>query len=172
METGALEVLEFPAILERLAAATATAYGEELARGLAPAVDEPEVRRRQTLTAEGIVLIERSAEPPLAGIEDVRAPSELAARGGVLGTAELAAAAASVSAGLRVRGALDEDSPLLFELAQGIDPGLQALGDELARSVEEDGSDLRDTASPALQRLRKELRTGRERAAEELRRLA
>jgi DNA mismatch repair protein MutS2 len=172
MTTGALDVLEFPAILERLAAATSTAYGEELAGGLTPAVDEPEVRRRQALTAEGIVLIERSAEPPLAGIEDVRAPSELAARGGVLGPAELAAVAASVSAGLRVRAALDEDSPLLHALAQTIEPGLHALADELARSVEEDGSDLRETASPVLHRLRKELRSGRERAVEELRRLA
>ena len=33
METGALEALEFPAVLERLAAATATPCGEELARG-------------------------------------------------------------------------------------------------------------------------------------------
>jgi DNA mismatch repair protein MutS2 len=171
-ETGALEVLEFPVILERLAAATATSYGEELARSLTPEVDEAEVRRRQALTAEGIALIERSAEPLLTGIEDVRAPSELAARGGVLGPAELAAVATSIAAGLRVRAALDEDTPLLHELAEAIEPGLQTLADELARSVEEDGSDLRDTSSPALQRLRKELRTSRERAVEELRRLA
>src|SRR5689334_18605394 len=103
METGALEVLEFPAILERLAAATATPYGEQLARRLAPAVDEAEVRRRQALTTEGIVLIERSAEPPLTGVEDVRAPAQLAARGGVLGPPNLAAVAATVSAGLRAR---------------------------------------------------------------------
>ena len=42
----------------------------------------------------------------------------------------------------------------------------------MERCVEEDGSDLRDTASPLLRRLRKELREGRHRVAEELRRLA
>ena len=175
METGALEVLEFPAVLERLAAATATPHGEDLARRLTPSADDAEVRRRQALTAEGIALIERSADPPLAGIADVRAAADLAARGGVLGTAGLAAAAASVSAGLRARAALDEaaeDAPLLRELAEAIAPGLRALADEIERSVEDDGTDLRDTASPALQRLRKELRTGRERAVEELRRVA
>jgi DNA mismatch repair protein MutS2 len=172
VETSALEVLEFPAILERLAGATETPYGEELARGLTPAVDEAEVQRRQALTAEGIGLIERSAEPPLNGIADVRPAVERSARGGVLGPADLAAVAGSVFAGLRARAALDEEAPLLRELAEAIAPSLGPLAGELERSVEEDGSDLRDSASPALQRLRKELRTGRERAVEELRRVA
>jgi DNA mismatch repair protein MutS2 len=172
MDAGALEVLEFPAILGRLAAATATPHGGELALGLTPAVDDAEVRRRQALTAEGITLIERSAEPPLSGIADVRAAADLAGRGGVLGAADLAVVAVSASAGLRVRAGLDGDTPLLLELAQAIASELGALADEIERSVEPDGSDLRDTASPALQRLRKELRTGRERAVDELRRVA
>ena len=45
------------------------------------------------------------------------------------------------------------------------------LADEIARCVEEDGSDLRDNASPTLRKLRRELRDGRQRVTEELRRL-
>ena len=50
--------------------------------------------------------------------------------------------------------------------------GAAPLAEEIARCVEEDGSDLRDTASPLLRRLRKELRDGRQRVTEELRKLA
>src|SRR6185503_960062 len=42
----------------------------------------------------------------------------------------------------------------------------------IARAVEDDGSDLRDAASPELRRLRRELREGRGRITERLRALA
>ena len=83
--------------------------------------------------------------------------------------------AATVGGGLRMRAALDEPAdvaPLLRELASAVDPALAPLAEEIGRCVEDDGSDLRDTASPLLRRLRKELRDGRQRATEELRRLA
>lgn len=73
MDPAALAALEFPVVAERLAAATATGPGAELARSLEPSPDPAEVARRQALTAEAIVLVEASAEPPLHGIEDVRA---------------------------------------------------------------------------------------------------
>ena len=153
-----LAALEFPAIVDRLAAATGTPHGEELARALAPSVDASEVERRQSLTAEGVALLDTSAEPPFEGIADVRATAELAQRGGVLGPEALRAVAATVAGGLRVRSALGEDAPLLRELASAVEPDLAPLGDEIARSIEEDGSDVRDAASPLLRRLRKELR--------------
>jgi len=175
MDAEALEALEFPAVVERVAAATSTAYGEELALALAPSTDTDEVRRRQALTAEAIDLIDHSAEPPLDGIADVRGPARLAGRGGTLDVAALAAAARAIASGLRARAVLDETrepAPLLAELADRIDPALAPLAAEIDRCVEEDGSDLRDTASPELRQLRKELQAGKLRAAEELRRLA
>jgi DNA mismatch repair protein MutS2 len=53
-----------------------------------------------------------------------------------------------------------------------IDAALAALGDEIERCVEDDGSDLRDGATPDLRRLRRELRNGRQRVADELARIA
>ena len=105
----------------------------------------------------------------------MREAVELASRGGVLATDALARIAATVRGGLALRGALDEAvdlAPLLRERAAAVDPTLASLADSLERCVEEDGSDLRDTASPLLRRLRRELREGRHRVAEELRRLA
>ena len=76
---------------------------------------------------------------------------------------------------MEARAALDEHAqaaPLVHELAAAIDPTLAPLADAIHRAVEDDGSDVRDNASPKLRRLRKELREGRQRVAEELRRLA
>ena len=52
MDESTLQALEFPALVERLAGATATPYGEELARALVPSADIDEVARRQALTAD------------------------------------------------------------------------------------------------------------------------
>ncbi len=174
MDESALESLQFPAITARLGAATETAYGEQLARALAPSGDHEEVARRQALTAEVTALFELSAEPPLQGIHDVRVSAEHAERGGALSPLALAEIATTVVGGINARAALDLEAsvaPLLAGIAVSIEPTLRALADEIARCVEEDGSDLRDNASPSLRKLRRELRDGRQRVTEELRRL-
>jgi DNA mismatch repair protein MutS2 len=175
VDEATLAALEFPALVVRLAGATATPYGEELARALVPSADVAEVVRRQALTAEAIALGDESAEPPLEGIHDVRSTVEHAARGGVLPPDALNRIASTVSGALRARSALDEVSgqaPLLHELAAAIDPALAPIAKEIGRCVEDDGSDLRDNASPLLRRLRKELRGLRHTVIEELQRLA
>ena len=175
MHASALDVLEFPTVLERLTAATATSRGAELARSLVPSPDAVEVARRQALTAEAIALLDEAAEPPLRGIGDVRVAAERAARGGMLDADALGQVARTIGGALGARAALDaqvEIAPLLAELAAPVDPSLRRVADAIGDAVEEDGSDLRDNASPALRRLRRQLREGRHRVAEELRRLA
>jgi DNA mismatch repair protein MutS2 len=175
VDPHALGVLEYPAIVERLADAAATPRGAELARGLLPSPDAAEVERRQALTAEALALLEGAAEPPLAGIEDVRAAAELAARDGMLGPAQLRGIARTIAVGLEARrklGEAAETAPLLVDILEPVDPALAKLADEIGRRVEDDGSDLRDNASPALRRLRTELRNGRARVTAELTRLA
>src|SRR5215472_9437352 len=111
-----LAALEFPAIVDRLAAATGTPYGEELARAIAPSSDEHEVERRQSLTAEAVALLDVSEEPPFEGIADIRASAELASRGGVLDARSLRSVADTVTGGLRVRSALGAGTRLLHEI--------------------------------------------------------
>ena len=67
MDPDALVTLEFPAIAERIAGATASSHGAELARSLVPSADPGEVARRQALTAEAVALLDTADEPPLEG---------------------------------------------------------------------------------------------------------
>ena len=121
------------------------------------------MRLRQQQTTEAIALLDEAAEPDLGGAADVTEAAELAARGGTLDTRTLMQVERTIRAGVAARRALAgrDDLPALAELVAGIDLSLVSISDEIARTVEEDGSDLRDSASPALRRLRRELREGR-----------
>jgi DNA mismatch repair protein MutS2 len=173
VDPHALAVLEFPAIVERLVAATESEPGAELAVALLPSADPDEVARRQALTAEAVALIEASAEPTLAGVLDVREAAARAARGGVLDPDRLHGLARSVRVAVEARRVLDaaEDAPLLQGVASPIEAGLARLAESIERCVEDDGTGLRDTASPVLRRLRGELATGRRRARDQLQRM-
>ena len=172
MDSNALDVLEFPAIRGRVAGAAATDYGIALARELTPSPDRDEVARRQALTAEAIALLDESLEPPLDKISDVRDQAAHAALGGALSPQALRHVSDTATGSLRARAALDEvAAPLLRELAAAVDPGLAAVAKAIDRAVEEDGSDLRDNASPKLRKLRGELRTGRQRVRDKLEQL-
>jgi DNA mismatch repair protein MutS2 len=174
MAPWALELLELPAILERLAGAAASESGRERALGLIPSPDPERVAARQQLTTEAIAVVEASLEPELGGVRDVRGPVEIAARGSALDTRALRAIATSIEAALTARSTLVGYAPApgLAAIAGEIEPGLASLAETIGKAVEDDGSDLRDTASPALRRLRRELRDGRARLAERLRGLA
>ena len=94
MDRHALDVLELPAIRERLADETSFAGGRALVEALEPSSDRAEVADRQARTAEAIRL--HDAGPPrLGGAEDVRTAAAHAARGGVLTPSTLAAVAAT-----------------------------------------------------------------------------
>jgi DNA mismatch repair protein MutS2 len=174
VDSHTLDVLEYPTILEQLAGAAATTQGAAVARELVPSPDPAEVARRQTLTAEAIALFDDSAEPSLGGVEDVRSAAERAARGAALRIPELHEVARSIKVALAARDALRpaDYAPHLRELLEPVDPALASVADAIDRCLEEDGSDLRDNASPLLRRLRAELRKGRHRAVEELTKLA
>ena len=172
MDPNALDVLEFPAIRERVAGAAATEHGAALAAELEPSPDAGEVARRQALTSEAIALLDESLEPPLEKISDVRDQAAHAALGGALSPQALRRVSDTATGSLRARAALDEAAaPLLRELAAAIDPALSHVAKAIDRAVEEDGSDLRDNASPKLRKLRGELRTGRQRVRDKLEQL-
>lgn len=169
-----LELLELPAVLDLLANAAESGPGAELALALRPSADPAEVGRRQALTSEAVELLEASNEPDLSKLVDVRDAAELAARGSTLDTATLARIEGTLTTGVTARRDVLDNSELalLGDLMDIVEPTLLSVAEEIGRAVEEDGSDLRDTASPALRRLRRELRDGRGRLAERLRKIA
>jgi len=171
----ALAALELTAILERLAAATATEPGASLARAVEPSSEPDEVARRQGSTAEAVRLLDAAAEPQLAGIVDVTSFADRAARDGVLGPGELRAVATAARVAVAARRVVverREEAPALAALAERIEPALASLADAIDQQVEDDGSDVRDGASPRLRKLRAELRSGGERVRAELERVA
>ena len=174
MDSRALELLELPAILDRLAGVAASEPGKDLALALRPSGDADCVAARHELTAEAITLIEQSAEPDLADVADIRRATELAERGSALEPLALRAIAVSVETALAARSTLETGSaaPGLTAIAAEVDPGLAPLAESIDRAIEPDGSDLRDNATPTLRRLRRELRDGRSRVTERLRALA
>jgi DNA mismatch repair protein MutS2 len=175
MNSEALAALELPAITGRLATAAATELGAARARAVLPAVDADEVVVRQALTAEGIALLDAALEPSLAGIADLREAAARADREGLLGPSELRAIATAARVALEARRIVAEQralAPLLHERLASIDPALAPVAAEIDRCIEEDGSEVRDTASPLLRRLRREVRNGGERVREELARVA
>ena len=174
MDPRALELLELPEILDRLAATAGSEPGKDRCLALEPAAQPDEVDRRQTLTGEAIGLIERSAEPELADVRDVRHAAEVAARGSALDAATLRSVAVSIDTAIAARAAIEAagDAPGLADLTRLVDTALSHVSEPITRAVEDDGSDLRDGASPALRRLRRELREGRGRITERLRSLA
>src|SRR5690242_10534424 len=175
MDARSLQVLELDAIRARLADATAFAGGRALAEALAPSPDAAVVARRQAETDEAVLLLETGGAPRLAGAHDVREAVARAARGASLLPDALAAVADTLRTGLDVRRTLlerEEDAPLLAARAAAVEPSLEGLLARLDAAIEPDGSGVRDSASPALRRLRREIGVARDRAAERLRSLA
>ncbi len=170
MDAAALAALELPAIVDRLATFASTDHGAALARQLAPSADRTTVERWHELTSAAIVVLAADEAPELAGIRDVRSAAERSSRGGLLRPGELRAIAVSIRVALEAKRVLHE--PVLAALLEPVDPGLHGLADEIDRRIEEDGSDVRDTASPLLRKLRTELRNGGARVRDELGRVA
>jgi len=170
----AFDLLELPAILEQLAGAAASEPGQARALALDPSSEPAEVAARQRLTAEAVALVDHAAEPELGRVREIRPSLEIAARGGILDPAPLRHVAAAVEQAVAARGALEAfaEAPGLTAVAAGIDPELAALAAAIGGAIEDDGSDVRDGASPTLRKLRRELREGRARLAERLRQLA
>ena len=176
MEQRALELLELPAILERLAGAAASEPGIALASELSPSSDHVEVARRQALTAEGIALYDVVGR---ARPRERRRRSRRGRRGGPRERARARRPAGDRpldrGRALAARGALESADRRPGPLRAG---GRHRSN---ARALSPTSSTVRSRTTaricgtprrPTLRRLRRELRGGRARLAERLRALA
>jgi DNA mismatch repair protein MutS2 len=172
VDARSLEVLEFPAVLDMLAAEASFEGGHALALALEPSTEASRVARRQALTGEALRLAALGA-PELVSASDIREDAARAARGSTLDPEVLFAIALTLRAALEARRMLvaqRDELPLLSARADAIAPGL----DQLALAIEQvtDAEGVRDGASPKLRSLRREQAVARERAGERLRELA
>src|SRR5215213_3634629 len=170
MNSHALAVLEYREALDLVARNASSALGAEAVRALEPSADlgwiEPELARVDEMR----VFLGGDTGWGLPAIPDVREPlRRLRVEGSVLDGPHLRGIAtllASARATRRALGGQGERFPRLAMLAGGL---LDAEKDEaaIARAIDESGV-VRDDASPALSKLRREIKGARSRLVERL----
>src|SRR5215204_44119 len=167
----AIDTLEFDAIRQQLAQHASFSASRELAQGLEPTSDLAEARRRQSATAEALSLPGLRPGLHLGGVHDVRPLAERARIGGVLAPQELLDVASTVRGARAWRhglAALGDECPTLLELASVYLSDHPGLVEDIHDALSENGEVL-DSASPALGRIRTELRGAHDRLVTRLR---
>ncbi|MCA9857031.1 MAG: endonuclease MutS2, partial [Dehalococcoidia bacterium] len=158
MDDHALAVLEFPAVLQRLASLTSFSAGREAALALRPLADIELVTRRQRQTGEAVHLHRMATTASMGGARDVRDLAWGAERGQVLTAGDLIDVASLCRAAGQVQRTLTrqvEDAPLLAQVASGI-ADLGPLRGLIEDAIDEGGT-VRDSASAELAQIRREL---------------
>ncbi len=164
-----IRVLEFPKILEMLAALAVTDPGREAARALAPSGDPATVRRWQAETEEATTIMAYTGGNPMAYFTDVRPFLKLAKAGGTLSPKALLQVADALKASRTVRGALvtdREDTPYLTEMGSRLATN-RSLEEEIFDAIISE-DEISDHASPDLYDIRRKMRTLNDRVRDKL----
>jgi len=164
--------LEYPAILERLAKYTDFSGGQALTLSLMPTSDYREARERLALTREARAFLLARPDFALGGVRDIRPFVERAQHGVTLQPGDLLQVRDTLMNAARVRRRLTQleaQFPGLADIAWRIQTAPK-LVDTIA-GVLDDRGEVRDNASPALSRIRRELRIAQDRLQDRLRRI-
>lgn len=169
MDSAVLHTLEFDKIRAMLAEATGSALGRELAEALEPESDIAEVEDRLAETQEAYDLLVAGAPVPLGGIRDIRERLRRAEIGASLESADFVAIASTLYAARRLKQFFHEQtkpSPRLEEIVAAIGV-FRTLETAIDDAIGDQGV-VKDTASPELARLRREIRVTQSRVKEKL----
>jgi DNA mismatch repair protein MutS2 len=163
--------LELPKVLERLASCAAFSASKELARGLVPTADLDEARRRQAETTEAARILSVHASLSIGSAHDIRPQVTQASRGTVLEPLELLDLKSTLVAARTLVRFFEraEGAPTLAAIAGRLQPPPGVI-DAVSQTLNERG-DVLDSASPALQVIRSDLRGAHDRLNAKLQRL-
>jgi DNA mismatch repair protein MutS2 len=165
-----LQTLEFPKVLDKLAGHTSFSLSREMSLALRPLTDAEEVRELQARIREAGKVLDARADVSLGGARDIRPGVSRAQLGGVLDPMELLEVRGTLECAERIRGALSrlliEEYPWLGVLRGRIGQFREVLS-LIAQTVSQQGEIL-DSASPALGKIRAELRVAHQRLLERL----
>jgi len=159
MQSSALNRLELPKILNRLAGHCACPLGRARVAVLQPTSQHPEARSRLAETSEARRFIETVRYPPFGGIDDVSGPLRAAAIGGTLDAAQLLAIGRAAEGCRRLHATLlspEAEFPGLKSLAARITPRPdleKAIYDAI-----DDSGEIKDDASLDLLKARRNIR--------------
>jgi DNA mismatch repair protein MutS2 len=169
MHEKSLVTLEYPKIIARLVDEAAFSASKDLARELTPSPHPAEARRRLDYTTEARRLLDLRPDVGVRGARDIRPQVAAAMREATLAPENLLDVLATVRASAylgRLMRRQDEGLPLLGALARDL-PERPQLESRIGESIGEDSTVL-DSASPALRRIRSELRTAQQRLQDRL----
>src|SRR5437763_481879 len=161
--------LELAKVLERLAANTSFSLSRAAALALRPAAALSAVQELQHQTAECVRLLDMGVDVSMGGAHDIRPGVTRAERGGALDPTQLLDVRSTLDCAERIArtlGRLDESYPWLQ--AQRHRMGhFRAITSAIAGAINDRG-EVMDSASPALQRIRSELRVTHTRLVDRL----
>jgi DNA mismatch repair protein MutS2 len=164
---------EWNAVRALLAHEALTEMGRERATTATPLTEPPAVQAAIELTRQARLSLATSGSPPLERVADVRPLLDRCrVAGSVLDGPELIQIIPVIDAAPRLAAyghALRTASPDVAKLTDAL-PHAPEVGDRLRTALDEAGA-LNDDASPALRRLRREIRERRRRVAAALERL-
>ena len=173
MHEKSVRTLEYPKIMEKVAKEAAFSASKELVQELQPTPNLKEARRRLAYTSEAYRLIELRADAGVQGAHDIRPQILRAAREGVLSPSDLLSVLTTIQSAIhvaRLTEKLDpENFPLLHKLGADI-PQRPHLVRRIEETISQEGEVL-DTASPALRKLRFDIRGANQRLQDRLRTL-
>ena len=172
MNEKTLHTLELHKILEQLAAYTTFGAGAELAHELTPTTDLQEAQTWQRETAEARALFDNQVNISLGGARDVREPAIGAQRGIVIEPSVLMDIRQTLRRATTIKrqlGRLKGQYPLLADLAEEAEE-CQEIQEEIARILDDNGQ-IKDSASPQLAIIRRDLKIAFERLQQKLQKI-
>ena len=171
MDAKSIAVLEFPKIIDRLAALCGSPGGRALAHEVKPSANHDEVRRRQATTAEARVLARIKPNFRMGQAPEIDRPLLAASRSAVLPTPDILEIATVLRTARHTRNQiapLARELPQLARIAQRI-ADFTPIIHEIEATIDERG-EVPDNASPALAEARDRIRTVQDRLERQLER--
>jgi DNA mismatch repair protein MutS2 len=168
-----LVTLEFPKILTKLAYHAMFSASKELALALQPSSFLAEAQARQAETTEAARLLSAKVGLGVGGARDVRPLTMRAQRGAILPAPDLLEIRQTLVAARdlqRTLTRLAEAYPRLADIAQRIEP-CPGLVNDINQAIDERNGEVKNSASPTLARIRRELETAHGRLMDKLNRL-
>jgi len=157
----AIQLLEFDKILEPIAASALSPISAEEIYALRPLSGRQQIQQRLDELTEMRAVIDYDEHLPLSNMADLRpALQQLRLAGRALEIRQLIELAQFLGCARRVRGYLTarrEKYPLLSAIAQPVTP-MQDLETAIENAISFTDGSVKDSASPTLARLRKEIR--------------
>ena len=173
--SSAAQTLELPKVLQYLASYSHSELGAERLLQLAPLATLAETQTRLDEITEMRGLLNAGETPPVSSLPDLRSPlQQLQLAGRALEPRALLDLALFLGVARRVCGFLAsrrERCPLLQAIGQGM-ANLQAQEHAIAAAISSTDGSVKDSASPVLHRIRKDIVRATAEAREALQRIA